>query len=193
MGDEPPPIPDPDDWWASAATPTRAPAAPREPDEDWLAASGDEPSPRARRGAALAPRTRLLIAAAIGVLVLLVLGLALGGVFSSNAPAPAPPTTAGTTTARTTTTTSATTPKTPQTAAVVGPSVTVNPGASGTETTRLQRALVSLGHDPGPVDGSYGPLTAKGVEQFQRAAGLAPDGIFGPKTLTALTLALKRG
>jgi hypothetical protein len=192
MGDETPPNTDPDDWWASPATSTRAPVAPREPDEDWLATAEEEPSPGARLGTALAPRTRLLIAVAIGVLVLLVLGLALGGVFSSNTPVPAPPTTAaGTTTAGTTT--AANTPKTPQTAAVVGPSVTVNPGASGTETKRLQRALVSLGHDPGPVDGSYGPLTAKGVEQFQRAAGLAQDGIFGPKTLTALTLALKRG
>ncbi len=186
------PSPDPDDWWASPATPTPTlVAAPQEPDEDWLAAPEDEPSPGTRVGTALAPRTRLLTAAGIGALVLIVLGLTLGGVFSSNAPAPAPPTTAaGTTTAPTTT--AAKTPTTPKAAAVVGPTVTINPGASGSETKQLQRALVSLGHDPGPVDGSYGPLTAKGVEQFQRASGLAHDGIFGPKTLAALTLALKR-
>ncbi len=145
MGDEMRPSPDPDDWWAGPATPTPTVLAPREPDEDWLAPAEDEPAPGARLGASLAPRTRLLIAAGIGVLVLIVLGLALGGVFSSNAPTPAPPTTPP---ARPPLpqTTAAKTPTTPKAAAVVGPTVTINPGASGQETKSLQRALVQ----PGP-------------------------------------------
>jgi hypothetical protein len=32
------------------------------------------------------------------------------------------------------------------------------------------------------IDGNYGPLTQHAVTQFQRANGLTPDGIVGPKT-----------
>ena len=189
--------PDPDDWWAT--TPVAAVDVPRpepEEDEDWSAAAPEDDvrlrlRPRPRPRLALARRTRLLIAAAAGALVLLVLGLLAAGVFSSSKPSPTPPTTAaGTTTARTSTPT--TTPTPPTKTHLVGPSVTLNPGASGPQTRRLQRVLKSLGDDPGPVDGSYGSLTAKGVEAFQRSAGLTQDGIFGPKTRAALQTALNR-
>lgn len=185
--------PDPDDWWAT--TPVAAVDVPRdEPvsDEDWSAPTPEyevRPRPRPRPMLVLTRRTRLLIAAAVGALVLLVLGLFVAGVFSSSKTKPPPPTTAPTTTAQTTT---ATTPTPPKKTQLVGPSVTLNPGASGPETRRLQRVLKSLGDDPGPVDGSYGPLTAKGVEAFQRSAGLTPDGIFGPLTRAALQTQLKR-
>jgi hypothetical protein len=189
MREQGPRPPDPDDWWATQVTPVDVPR--REPDEDWLTSDLDEPRPRPRPLPLppLSPRIRLLAALGAGALALLVLGLAVAGVFSGGKPKPAaPPTTAHTTTARTTTTT----PTTPTKTRVVGPSVTLNPGASGPETKRLQRALVSLGDDPGPVDGSYGPLTMKGVEKFQRSAGLTQDGIFGPKTKVALQRALSR-
>lgn len=195
MAGRPPHGSDPDDWWAT--TPVAAVDVPRhelDEDEDWLAAaSEDEPRPRRGTGRprpTVTRRTRVLAAVAAGALVLLVLGLLAAGVFSSSKPKAKPPTTLGTTTARTTT--AATTPTTPQKPKVVGPTLTLNPGASGPQTKRLQRALKSLGDDPGPVDGSYGPLTAKGVEAFQRSAGLTPDGIFGPKTHAALQTALKR-
>jgi peptidoglycan hydrolase-like protein with peptidoglycan-binding domain len=46
----------------------------------------------------------------------------------------------------------------------------------------LQRRLRRLGDRPGPIDGLYGPLTAGAVERFQRAQGLEPDGVVGPRT-----------
>ncbi|HEX2414916.1 MAG TPA: recombinase family protein [Thermoleophilaceae bacterium] len=50
----------------------------------------------------------------------------------------------------------------------------------------LQRVLTRLGKRPGPVDGLYGPLTEAGVVRFQRAAGLAADGIVGRHTARRL-------
>jgi DNA invertase Pin-like site-specific DNA recombinase len=56
----------------------------------------------------------------------------------------------------------------------------------------LQRLLTRLGKRPGPVDGLYGPLTEAGVVRFQRAAGVAADGIVGPKTARKLLAAATR-
>ncbi|MGZ4264310.1 MAG: peptidoglycan-binding protein [Solirubrobacteraceae bacterium] len=50
----------------------------------------------------------------------------------------------------------------------------------------LQRQLLEQGSSPGPLDGRYGPLTAAAVRRFQRAHGLAVDGIVGPHTRKAL-------
>jgi DNA invertase Pin-like site-specific DNA recombinase/peptidoglycan hydrolase-like protein with peptidoglycan-binding domain len=46
----------------------------------------------------------------------------------------------------------------------------------------LQRTLRRLGWSPGPVDGLFGPRTEAAVVRFQRSAGLAVDGIVGPRT-----------
>jgi peptidoglycan hydrolase-like protein with peptidoglycan-binding domain len=51
----------------------------------------------------------------------------------------------------------------------------------------LQRKLRRLGHRPGPVDGLYGPRTAAAVARFQRAEGLAADGVAWPRTRRAIT------
>jgi DNA invertase Pin-like site-specific DNA recombinase/peptidoglycan hydrolase-like protein with peptidoglycan-binding domain len=70
------------------------------------------------------------------------------------------------------------------------------PGGA-TRVRVLQRKLHSLGWQPGPVDGLYGPLTEAAVARFQQARGLAADGIVGRHTRKALKRAerepLRRG
>jgi hypothetical protein len=57
----------------------------------------------------------------------------------------------------------------------------------------VQQALASLGYDPGPLDGIRGARTRGAVVAFQRAQGLTPDGIVGPRTREALAKALAAG
>jgi N-acetylmuramoyl-L-alanine amidase len=61
-------------------------------------------------------------------------------------------------------------------------SKTLEPGVRGAETRALQRILIVLGYDPGPVDGIYGEQTAAAVAALQRAEKLYADGILGPAT-----------
>lgn len=61
-------------------------------------------------------------------------------------------------------------------------------GSVGPEVEMLQRILLSIGYDPGPIDGIFGPLTQMAVMQFQMDNGLVPDGIVGPKTYAVLDL-----
>ncbi len=60
------------------------------------------------------------------------------------------------------------------------------PMMRGDDVSELQRRLNALGFDAGREDGILGPETETGVRQFQRQAGLAPDGICGPATRAAL-------
>jgi len=49
--------------------------------------------------------------------------------------------------------------------------------------TNLQRMLAALGHDPGPIDGIYGPMTEDAVLEFQQLhSDLTNDGICGRYT-----------
>jgi hypothetical protein len=57
----------------------------------------------------------------------------------------------------------------------------------------LQRALTRAGYDPGSPDGTFGQNTEEAVVAFQRANGLSPDGIVGPKTADALSRAVVGG
>lgn len=59
-------------------------------------------------------------------------------------------------------------------------------GASGAEVVDLQRQLAALGYWLGPVDGTFGFLTEQAVTALQKAAGIAPDGVIGPRTAEAL-------
>ena len=57
-------------------------------------------------------------------------------------------------------------------------------------TAVLQQALVAVGRDPGTVDGTYSAQTRRAVREFQRSAGLAVDGLVGPRTWTGLQAAV---
>lgn len=56
--------------------------------------------------------------------------------------------------------------------------------------TGLQTALKRLGFDPGTVDGAIGRDTIAAIKAFQRARGIDPIGVVGPKTSAALAEAL---
>jgi len=56
----------------------------------------------------------------------------------------------------------------------------------GWDVAALQFMLGRRGFSPRSIDGGFGPATAAAVRRFQRAAGLAADGVAGPATLRAL-------
>ena len=60
------------------------------------------------------------------------------------------------------------------------------------DTRQIQCLLSFLGHYRGQVDGLWGPKTKQAAVDFQRAAGLTPDGIPGKDTQQALLLAVGR-
>lgn len=57
----------------------------------------------------------------------------------------------------------------------------------------VQKALLSAGFDPGPLDGVAGPRTRKAIRAFQRRMKLRADGIAGPRTQAALAGGAKPG
>jgi len=59
-------------------------------------------------------------------------------------------------------------------------------GDRGDAVSALQTALQNAGFNPGPVDGIFGPKTLSALKEFQAAAGIAVDGICGPITQDAL-------
>lgn len=60
-------------------------------------------------------------------------------------------------------------------------------GSRGEDVRHAQHLLQLGGHDPGPVDGIFGPRTDAAVRSFQGANDLVQDGIVGPKTWAKLT------
>ena len=71
--------------------------------------------------------------------------------------------------------------------ASTGFSPTVRQGSSGWAVTELQQMLERFGYlSPGNVTGSFGSVTHTAVLSFQRANGLAADGIVGRLTWTRL-------
>jgi Putative peptidoglycan binding domain len=138
-------------------------------------------------GRASRRRSRSIVVALAGGVVLLVV-LAAAGIFSSSASKRAKPPLPETSTVARTQTAAATTTK----AAPASPSATLKPGDSGAEVRSLQRALAYLGFPVGSPDGVYGPATRSALARFQRSRGLTADGVLGPVTLHALTVALRR-
>ena len=186
--------PDPDDWFSepdvSVATGDRAPAAatPEVADvDDWLGDADATPHRRRRRSSRGPTDPRIWIAGGLGLVILLILGLALGGVFNSSSGSGT--TALFTITTHTSTTTGTTT--TPTKTVVVVPAKTLKPGDTGAQVKLLQHALNQLGYSVGKVDGVYGPTTTQAVKNFQTAKGLTADGVCGPQTIAALSSALK--
>jgi hypothetical protein len=82
----------------------------------------------------------------------------------------------------------ATTPPSP---APAPPPELLRAGARGPEVLALQRRLVDLGYWLGTPDGEYGAATQHAVTAFQKAGGLARDGVDGPLTQVALQRATR--
>lgn len=59
-------------------------------------------------------------------------------------------------------------------------------GDRGSQVTILQKRLNELGYDAGKADGIFGTRTYNAVRAFQRAKGLAVDGIVGKATIAKL-------
>lgn len=160
-----------DDWFADVDTPGALENDPPSAEDDWLVPAApmrDRPE---------LPWTRVAVVAG-AVVVVLVAGLAAGGVFSGSS---SPERIASTPVSVTPPTT--TVPATPH---VALPTSTLKPGDTGSQVKSLQRALRSLGYPVGKIDGQYGPATKTAVAAFQHASGLTADGVFGPVTLNAL-------
>ncbi|MFE1748416.1 peptidoglycan-binding protein [Coleofasciculus sp. H7-2] len=62
----------------------------------------------------------------------------------------------------------------------------LEPGNTGSEVATLQQRLQQLGYFKAGITGNFGPITTEAVIQFQKANGLEPDGIVGPRTEAAL-------
>lgn len=61
-------------------------------------------------------------------------------------------------------------------------------GTVGQDVMRLQLILQSLGYDPGPIDGIFGPRTKNAVMRLQRDNGITVDGIVGPETMRIINM-----
>ena len=166
---------DNDDWFDDLEPPREPGMLESDPpsaEDDWLL----QPVP-ARRPRPELPWKRIAVVGG-GAVVLLIAGLGAGGVFNGSSP----PASTITGVSVTTPTTTAATPAVSRAL----PTTTLKPGDTGTQVRALQRALKALGYSVGTIDGQYGPTTKTAVASFQHAAGLAEDGVFGPKTLNAL-------
>jgi peptidoglycan hydrolase-like protein with peptidoglycan-binding domain len=130
---------------------------------------------------------RTVLVGAVIVVVLILAGLAIGGVFSGGKQPAANPTTA----LGPTTQPRSTTPTTPARRVPTAPATTLKPGDQGVQVRRLQRVLARLGYSVGAADGVYGPATQAALTRFQKDHGLTADGVLGPRTLRALKLTLR--
>ena len=172
-----------DDWFPEADVRFSRGDARASIEDEWFV----EDDPRSRGGSfdpwRLADR-RVLVPAG-SFLVFLIALLAAAGAFESS-PRIAPPTvvapavSSGPAATTTPLSVAATTP-----AAAAVPTTPLKPGDAGAQVKLLQEELTRLGYSV-VVDGSYGSSTTQAVVAFQKAHGLAADGVVGSKTLMAL-------
>lgn len=73
----------------------------------------------------------------------------------------------------------------------VHPSPVLQLGSTGAAVRVLQNRLSVLGYWLGQPTGIFGDSTQQAVYALQKAAGLRPDGVVGPLTLSALTRHVK--
>ena len=59
-------------------------------------------------------------------------------------------------------------------------------GSSGEDVLEVQQILLSLGYNPGPLDGYFGQVTEAAVKEFQKANNLYVDGVVGTFTYNVL-------
>jgi hypothetical protein len=78
-------------------------------------------------------------------------------------------------------------PANPADVRLVLAAVNLKQGDTGPAVAAAQRLLLAKGQDPGTPDAVFGAHTVAAVEGFQRAEGLAPDGVIGPPTKAKLT------
>lgn len=72
---------------------------------------------------------------------------------------------------------------------------TIRRGSEGADVIYAQDILITLGYDLGTsgCDGKFGRRTEEAVKAFQKANGLAADGVVGPLTYEALEKAVEDG
>jgi peptidoglycan hydrolase-like protein with peptidoglycan-binding domain len=63
---------------------------------------------------------------------------------------------------------------------------TMKRGDRGWDVAAMQYILARRGYPPGAIDAVFGPMTDTALRNFQRAYGLAADGLAGPMTISAL-------
>jgi len=56
----------------------------------------------------------------------------------------------------------------------------------GAVVEQLQRLALIFGHDPGPIDGIFGPLTEVAIRALQADLGVSADGVVGDETRRAI-------
>jgi peptidoglycan hydrolase-like protein with peptidoglycan-binding domain len=79
------------------------------------------------------------------------------------------------------------------TASTLKATITQRPSAHRTDRVKtLQHQLQTLGLNPGPIDGRYGPQTTQAVKRFQQTHHLPTNGIIDPHTHHALQHTLQK-
>ena len=77
---------------------------------------------------------------------------------------------------------------------VTNPVTYLQIGSKGEAVKKMQKMLIACGYNCGAdgADGDFGSNTQIALREFQKAAGIVIDGVYGPKSETALLAAYKK-